>query len=234
MHGLDLDASDFVEVGVPLKSGIRYKDGLSVRHLIFEPGDVTTIRGLRVTAIHRTLRDLCVRVGGVEALVAVDMALRLRRTTKQALRSYVNAAAPLPGAGRLRRLLAVAEPAESPMETRLRWLLSRRGMPRPEVQVPLADADGRFVARADLYYAGARLVVEFDGGNHRDRLVEDDRRQNALVNAGFRVLRFTAGDVYQSPELTIRQVRAALKTARAQPSRFDQTVGVLLLDRPAV
>ena len=61
MHGLDLEGNDFVEVGVTLKSGIRYKDGLSVRHLIFEPGDVTTIRGLSVTTIHRTLRDLCVR-----------------------------------------------------------------------------------------------------------------------------------------------------------------------------
>jgi len=27
-------------------------------------------------------------------------------------------------------------------------------------------------------------VIEFDGGNHRDRLVSDDRRQNSLVSAG--------------------------------------------------
>ena len=172
---------------------------------------MTTIRGLSVTTIHRRLRDLGVRLERVEALVAVDMALHLRRTTKEALWTYVKVAAPRPGAGRLRR--AVAEPAESPVETRRRWLLLRRGMPRPQVQVPLAGEDGRFVARADLYYADAGLVVAFDGGNHRDRLMEDDRRQNVLVNAGFRVLRFTAGDVYHSPDLTIRQVRAALKAA---------------------
>ncbi|HEY8863697.1 MAG TPA: DUF559 domain-containing protein [Candidatus Dormibacteraeota bacterium] len=69
------------------------------------------------------------------------------------------------------------------METRLRWLPIQRGLPRPEVQTNLYDLNNRFVGRADLYYPTARLIVEYDGGNHRERLVEDDRRQNLLVNA---------------------------------------------------
>ena len=32
---------------------------------------------------------------------------------------------------------------------------------------------GRLFGRADLYDRAARLVIEFDGSNHRDRLVED-------------------------------------------------------------
>jgi very-short-patch-repair endonuclease len=82
-------------------------------------------------------------------------------------------------------------------------------LPRPEVQTELGDA-ARFAGRVDLYYPGARLVLEFDGGNHRERLVEDDRRQNLLVNAGFRLLRFTAADIYQRPDVVVEQVRAAL------------------------
>lgn len=55
----------------------------------------------------------------------------------------------------------------------------------------------------------ARLVVEYDGANHRDRLVDDNRRQNHLINAGFRLLCFTAPDL-ATPELVASLVRRAL------------------------
>jgi very-short-patch-repair endonuclease len=54
------------------------------------------------------------------------------------------------------------------------------------------------------------LAIEYDGGNHRDRLVDDNRRQNDLVGAGFRLLRFTAPDVYGTPDLVVMQVRAQM------------------------
>jgi hypothetical protein len=92
----------------------------------------------------------------------------------------------------------------------LRWLLIQVGLPRPEVQTNLRDAEDRFVGRADLYYPAARLVLEYDGGNHRDRLVEDDRRQNLLINAGFRLLRFTAADIHNRPDVVVAQVQGAL------------------------
>ena len=94
------------------------------------------------------------------------------------------------------------------METRQRWLLLQQGLPRPEVQVDLRDA-GRFIGRADLCHPEARLVIEYDGANHRDRLVQDNRRQNLLINAGLRLLRFTASDLAQ-PERVASQVRQAL------------------------
>lgn len=144
--------------------------------------DVTTVRGLPATTLKRTFRDLRRRLPEVELVVLADEALRR-------------------GLGRFHEL---AEPAESPMETRLRWLLIKAGLPRPQVQTDL------HVGRADLYFPVARLVVEFDGGNHRDRLVDDDRRQNALIGAGFRMLRYTAADVYQKPEVIVMQVRKAL------------------------
>src|SRR5215472_9794220 len=97
-----------------------------------------------------------------------------------------------------------AEPAESPMETRLRWLLIDSDLPRPGVQVDVGPY------RADLFYAVANLIIEFYGANHRDRLVEDNRRQNALVDAGYKLLRYTSSDVFRRPELIVAQVRGAL------------------------
>jgi hypothetical protein len=96
------------------------------------------------------------------------------------------------------------------METRLRLLLMDAGLPRPSAQVPLHDEYGHFLGRPDLYYPEHKLGLEYDGGTHRDSLVDDNRRQNRLLNAGFRLLRFTAADIFQAPESIVGQVRAAL------------------------
>jgi len=53
-------------------------------------------------------------------------------------------------------------------------------------------------------------------------LIEDDRRQNLLVNAGFRLLRFTAADIYGRPDVVQAQVRGALL---APKSRYSSELG---------
>src|SRR5215472_18073560 len=122
-----------------------------------------------------------------------------------------NARAPQ-GHGALRQVIELAEPAsESAMETRLRMLLVLAGLPRPEAQVPLHDERGRFVGRPDLYYPEHRLGLEYDGATHRTSLAQDNRRQNRLQDAGYRLLRFTAADINRTPDgvvaLVTRQLR---------------------------
>jgi very-short-patch-repair endonuclease len=159
------------------------------------PSEVVTIRGFRATNIPRTLADLHRRHSLVEAVIAADAALHRRLVT----------VADLP-----RRVGELADGrSESPMETRLRLILMFARLPRPQLQVPLADADGAF-ARADLYYPQRRLVIEFDGSSHKDSITEDARRQNRLLEAGYRLLRFTAADVLGAPEHLVQRVRAAL------------------------
>src|SRR5690348_402775 len=137
-HGLGL-RRDFEEITMPPTSGVRSRRGLVVRHADLPESDIVTIRGFRVTSIQRTLRDLCVSEPAVEALVYIDAAIRLGRTTKAALERYAAETAGLPGARRLRQLVKLAAPAESPMETRLRWVLIQAKLPTPEVQVDLYD-----------------------------------------------------------------------------------------------
>jgi len=210
LFGLDVVPTDPVEIVVPPGSGIRSRNGLSVLRHEIPPHEVVSVRGMRATALRRTLARLCLLGPPVEALAAIDMAVRLGLTDAAALCRYANASNGHAGAGRLRTLSLLAAPAESPTETRLRWLLIQAGLPRPEVQTNLRDGAARFVGRADLYYPEAQLVLEYDGGNHRERLVEDDRRQNLLINAGFRLLRFTAADIHKRPEVLVAQVQAAL------------------------
>ncbi len=98
------------------------------------------------------------------------------------------------------------------MESVLRWLLLEAGLPRPVLQHVVHDGGGRFLGRVDLAWPEQRVAVEFDGDVHRDRrvFVDDLRRQNGLVLAGWTVLRFTSADVLGRPEAVVRVTRGAL------------------------
>lgn len=96
------------------------------------------------------------------------------------------------------------------MESRLRVLLVEAGLPTPEVQYPVVDATGEVVRRIDLCYPSSALGIEYDGDGHRSALVDDNRRQNWLLDRGFVLLRYTASDVYRHPAELIAQVRAHL------------------------
>jgi hypothetical protein len=209
LFGIVLNPTDPVEIQVPRSVPIRTRAGLIVRHGEIPSAEVVAIRGLRATALPLTLATLCLQRTAVEALIAIDNAIHLRLTDPVALGHYAESAKGRYGATRLKALASFAASAESPMETRLRWLLIQSGLPRPVVQADLRD-EARLIGRADLYYPQSRLVLEYDGINHRDRLIDDDRRQNLLVNAGYRLLRFTAADINNRPDIVVAQVRAAL------------------------
>ncbi len=210
LHGLKVDPLNPIEVVVGPDGGVRSRPGLYVRRCVMKSPDLLKVRGLPASTLHRTLADLCCWRSPVEALVVVDMAVESGATDVVQIAQYANRIRGKPGSVRLRQLAQIAEPAESAMETRLWWLLLRSGQPRPQVQVELRDSGGAFVARADLYYPAARLVIEFDGANHKDRLISDDRRQNLIVNAGYRLLRYTTADLRERPGVIVAQVQAAL------------------------
>ena len=85
--------------------------------------------------------------------MAIDMALHRRLMSEEQLASYVARNLRAKWAGRLRRAAALAEPkSESAMESCLRVLLVKSGLPRPEAQVEIRDAHGNHLGRVDLYY----------------------------------------------------------------------------------
>jgi len=211
LHGLDVDPCSPIEITVPAGCGVSARSGMAVRRCTWEKGDLVKARGYRVTSPARTLRDLCARLSLTEAVVIADMALHARLVSREGLSASVEQRAGSHGVRMLRRALEYVEPAsESAMETRLRMLLVLGGLPRPAAQVTIRDGLHRFVGRPDLFYRDQRLGLEYDGGTHREHLVEDNRRQNRLLDAGVRLLRFTAGDIFDTPDLVINAVRNAL------------------------
>jgi Protein of unknown function (DUF559) len=212
LHGLDLAPCNPIEVTVPRARGVAMLAGVAVSRTVLADFDVVVRRGLPTTSAIRTVFDLGSRPDVVEAVVVVDMALHSGLVSLPDIRQWAADHIGLKGIRRFRRVVDLAEPAtESPMESRFRMVLILGGLPRPEVQVSLHDDKGRFLGRADLYYPAQRLVLEYDGGTHRTSLIEDNRRQNLLINAGFRILRFTFADVNGNPAMVVDQVRAALR-----------------------
>jgi very-short-patch-repair endonuclease len=173
--------------------------------------DVVVRRGFRTTSLLRTIFDLSWKLTLVEAVVVADLALHARSVKRTELTDFIDGRSGQKGVRRARRVLELAAAdAESPMETRLRMLLVLNGLPRPELQVTIRDEDGSPIGRPDLYYREQRLGLEYDGETHRASLVEDNRRQNRLLMAGVRLLRFTGADVLRRPETVLSQVRDVL------------------------
>jgi uncharacterized protein DUF559 len=212
LYGLDYQPCDPVEATIPKGCGSSALAGVAVRRAALPESDLVVRRGFRTTSPVRTVFDLGSRPPLAEAVVAVDSALRAGLVVLRDLRDWAAKHAGSKGIKQFRRVVDLAEPAtESPMESRLRMVLIMGGLPRPEVQVSLHDEHRRFLGRADLYYPAQRLVLEYDGSTHRTSLIEDNRRQNLLINVGFRILRFTFADVNGTPDAVVSQVRAALR-----------------------
>jgi uncharacterized protein DUF559 len=218
LHGLDLRPCDPVEVTLPLSSRISRLAGIVVRRSDVGASERVTRHGHPTTSVVRTLASLGRHLPLVEAVAALDMALHMRLLKSAALHSWACAHPGYPGIARLRLAIELAEPAtESVMETRLRLLLVMARLPRPLAQVRLYDEGGDFLGRPDFYYPHHRLAIEYDGAQHRENLIGDNRRQNRLVDAGYRLLRFTAADVLSAPDSVVALVRRALSAGPNQP-----------------
>ena len=214
LNGLDVEPCAPIEVTIPKGLGITVRRGMVVRRSALSKGEISICRGFPATTMVRTLLDLSGCLDLTEAVVIADMAIHAGLLKRAALDASLAKYAGTMGISALRLVALHAEPAsESPMETRLRMLLVPSGLPRPQAQVEIHDRWGRFIGRPDLYYRDQRLGLEYDGGIHRDKLVDDNRRQNRLADAGVRLLRFTAADIYNSPDSVVALVRGALMSA---------------------
>jgi hypothetical protein len=187
--------------------------GVWLRRDRLEPDEIVQVAGLRVTSPVRTAYDLARRGAFVERVVAVDT---LARTWRFAPDRVLLLAARHRGARGTGALADVATHADarsgSPMETRLRLLLVLAGLPRPQAQWPVQDPRTRTAVWLDLAYPEAMLGIEYEGAGHTtpDAVLRDAGRYTALVDAGWRILRYTRFEVLGHPERIVEQVRRAL------------------------
>jgi very-short-patch-repair endonuclease len=202
-----------VDLTVPTTARVESRRDRRVHRIALGTGDVTRRGAVPVTSPARTWRDLA-GVLQPAALLAVTDQLLDRWCAVTDLEQQLRRRPGGRGSARARDVLPVGDPrAESPMESVLRWLVHEARLPAPELQYVVRDASGTALGRADLAWPEHRVLVEFDGDVHRERdvFVNDLRRQNRLVAAGWAVLRFTSADVLGRPDEVIAEIRRALR-----------------------
>lgn len=198
------------EVHVTCRRRLRTPDGIVCHQAT--PGPAVLVREVRLTEHVRTLLDVACTAPLPIALPIIDAAGHLDPWLLDQLAAKADRCGGRRGIARAQRAIRLASPqAESPLETLLRLLIALAGLPAPDIQVPVRA--GRKTYFADLGYREQRLLLEADGRDHhseRKKVVEDMVRHNAMVGAGWRVLRFTWSQVMYQPELVIAAIRQAL------------------------
>jgi hypothetical protein len=215
---------DVVHVSVPSGRQVRPLAGVAVhRSGDLVAADVEGRRTVPCTTPARTLIDIAPMVTprGLEA--ALDDAERRGLVWRPHLRWRVGElrGRGRAGAGQVARLLDRTEGrplGDSWLEQAAIRAIVGAGLPAPRCQVGLRPAGGR-VARVDLLWDDARLVVELDGhADHatRRRRQADAERSARLGLLGWQTVRFTYEDVVERPGHLVAMIRAYLsRTASA-------------------
>ncbi|HEU0041742.1 MAG TPA: hypothetical protein VFQ15_05270 [Jiangellaceae bacterium] len=209
LWGLPLPRStDQVHTIVPDKIVVPQIEGI-VGHTGLDPDTVQTHDGVRAVHPDRTFFDLAPKLR-LDDLVAVGDAILRRWSTLEALTVRASGLSRRRGIVRAREALRLLRPGvDSRMESILRMLVIRAGLPCPEVNVDVY-VDGGWVARPDLSYPELKIAIEFDGDHHRTDKKQwrhDVFRGENMRDAGWIVIVLTADDVLRRPELTIHRIR---------------------------
>lgn len=177
--------------------------------------DRTTAHGLPVTGLARTLVDCASTLPEDRGLVIADSALRLGADPDR-IREIVSSSTGRRGIVRARRVVALADGrSQSPGETLARLHLHRSGVPAPDLQVQVGTRRGTFFL--DLGWPARRVALEFDGlvkysgelgSTAPEAVFAEKRRQDAIEDEGWRVLRATWSDLAAPVDLATRVRRA--------------------------
>ena len=201
-----------VHLTVPPATRIRSRADRQVHCATLPEWQVARRGGVVLTSPGRTWRDLASELSAA-ALLAVTDQMLAREYPREAFQRILDGARGLRGVRTAREVLPVADAlAGSPMESVLRWLVHEAGLTAPVLQHVVRGVHGEALGRVDLAWPERRVLIEFDGDVHRERrvFVNDLRRQNRLVLAGWVVLRFTSADVMGRPAWVVSAIRRAL------------------------
>ena len=140
-----------------------------------------------------------------------DWLVRLKRTTPARLVAYSDDYGGAGAAMARRAARLVRRRVDSPGESRLRLCLVLAGLPEPECNITLGT-DDRPIGRVDLLLEAYRLILEYEGDQHRTDRWQwnvDIGRVEEFSAEGYRVLRVTA-DHMRQPRALLRRVHTAL------------------------
>ena len=162
--------------------------------------DVVVVSDVRCTDPLTTWADMAGSLSLPELVAMGDSVLGLRDPwSMEALRETVHLRARRRDVLRMREAVSLVRAgSRSAMESATRVLFVRGGLPEPEINAPIYDAAGEWLATGDFVWRRQRVVAEFDGDYHRtDRRQwqRDVARRESVVDAGWTYIQLTARSV---------------------------------------
>jgi hypothetical protein len=178
-------------------------------HVAPSTSRIWTRDSVRMSAPAQMFVELATQLNLVDLVVVGDWLVKKELLTLERLLEFV-ASTRLPGADRAREAARyVRERVDSPMETRVRMLIVLAGIPEPEVNRTIRDIDGVPKRRYDLCWPGVKVIVEYDGRHHVERIEDweaDLERREAIDGDGWRIVVLVAKNVYDRPDVTLERI----------------------------
>jgi very-short-patch-repair endonuclease len=213
IYGIDVQdrRAELVWVGCRNARRLRTRVGCLVREISVEDSDLQLVDGILMTTELRTVFDCSRWLSLIEAVVVADAIAHSGAITPEDLAAYTAKHRGLRGVRQSDAVLDHIEPlSESPMESRVRVRMVLSGLPRPTAQIVVNNLVGQFVARGDLGYEEARLIIEYDGAFHWEQRRADDLRRDAMRRLGWTVLVLGADDYYNNPGAMVTRIAREL------------------------
>lgn len=210
-HGLLAPPLFRLDVTLPRSANRRRPPGIFVRRRDLPPEDRVEVRGIAVTSVGLTVLEAAPRLA--DGPQFLDRALQRNLGFDDLHAAYCRNAGARGMAAAGRMLVGCADRADSGAERRFIGLLRRAGITGFVRGLPFGED-----YEIDIAFPDAMLAIEFDGWawhSDVDRFRNDRRKGNALVAAGWTVLRFTWADLTERPGHVVRQIRDALARAGA-------------------
>ena len=203
---LPVPSTSIIQVAVTSDGDRRPRPGIS-SVVDKRRSDLSSVGALPIVSGATLFLQLAVELELVDLVVVGDAMVRRGVVSTAALQKACGEA--VGRSVRLARRAAalVRDRVDSPMETRVRLLLVLAGFPEPLVNPTIA---GRY--RTDLCWALLRLVIEYDGRQHRDDLDQWDSdidRNEWFENHDWLLLHVVARDVFQRPDELLERAYAA-------------------------
>lgn len=191
-----------IEVTAPRR---RRREGLEVTRRVLPPDETTTVAGIPVTTVARTLLDLAAVESEDRLEQALNEAERRRLADHTPLTELFTRHPRAKGAAALRALTPETTITRSQFERDFLAFCKRHGIPKPQMNIAIAGYT------VDAHWPHAHLVAELDGYefHHGRQSFEDDReRDRALLLAGIRTTRITFRQMTRKPDALAHDLRA--------------------------
>jgi very-short-patch-repair endonuclease len=203
-------------MAIPRRAGVRGHRGQ------FFAGEVVDLNGLLITSRTRTWLDCARKMSIDELTVVADHLLRIPRpdfegrskpyATLADLADMLDRHKGTPGIRKARLALEQARiGSDSAQETKLRLALEYRGLPEPQLNVPVELRAG-VVRQPDLAYPEQRVAVEYEGEVHSEaaQIVRDIAREEDFARAGWLMVRISKRHMENEARAAVAKVRSAL------------------------